>query len=72
MTADRGLVTRANRAALAAFGRETSGGSWVTFMSRVFPGIDENELRVLLDAGETSVLTDPTGTYSFASLQPGN
>ena len=40
-----GAVTRANRAALGAFGRETPGGSWVVFMARAFPGIDDADLH---------------------------
>jgi len=52
---ESGAVTRANRAALTAFGRETPGGSWVVFMSRAFPGIDAAALRALLVVSETTV-----------------
>ena len=52
---ESGAVTRANRAALTAFGRETPGGSWVVFMTRAFPGIDDADLRALLVVSETTV-----------------
>lgn len=50
-----GAVTRANRAALAAFakaGADVVGRQWVALMCQSFPGIDEKTLSEIVKRGE--------------------